>query len=467
MNHTPPIVFFFFLLSVFPLVFFAGDYKFFLFFGFLFTIISIVLSSAKKQYYLILISTIYLIPFFILWEALVFGFVSIDRGAVLAVEVLNNKESLYFQSELFFYTSFGAALAISISLVFEKSFPDKIYFSRMTQGHGKVFSILTFFSVILIFIFMAPSESIIGSSYVEVRASGGGGGFSGLGYLLYAFVILFFIVGERSFGRHRKLYFFLGLLMASFALVYVDILRGDRRSVALWVAVIYLIMTRPALNYDNYSFSYSIRDGYRKEVLLLAVLVLPAAIFLFVFPAVRSVGFSDIAYVVDDIVYRLQAFYKTGTWMGAYRSVVGLSVDGEKSDFLYGATYFSYLLYLPPSFIYSLMPFERPDTVSVFAAHWYLGYTAGGTHPTVPAFRNFGFFGVFWVSFLIISLYAFVQRRSLKGSMLYRLVLGCMVMSAMHWFWYGDMYFIRAMMACFIAYGFYVFINSLVSRASA
>jgi len=165
----------------------------------------------------------------------------------------------------------------------------------------------------------------------------------------------------------------------------------------------------------------------------------------------------------EEIVLReeFQSGFRANTWSGVLANNVGSAAlfDVGGFEYIWGETYKQYLLSLPPGPISRFIGYERPLETYQGPSWWFPGIGVGGMHPAVIPFHNFGVFGVFF----ILAIWGFFIRLVDAGyniSFWPRFWYACLITNSFGWFWYGDMYLIRGLMAGLIVGGIYQLWNS-------
>jgi hypothetical protein len=140
-------------------------------------------------------------------------------------------------------------------------------------------------------------------------------------------------------------------------------------------------------------------------------------------------------------------------------------VQGDH-DLLLGHTYVDYFFSLPPGFLTRFLGYERRLEANNNPNWWYVGISQGGISPVCVPFRNFGSIGVFVILLLEGYFIGRIERLSIGRSILRRAMVGSFVMGAFHWFWYGDMNLVRALMAGYLVFGVHHVLTSLRSHST-
>lgn len=291
-----------------------------------------------------------------------------------------------------------------------------------------------------------PSTTILQHAYSEVTDGTARPlldiKFSGVGFLVYVvqFAALLDLTEERHATRRRLKRI---AWISSFAIVVItNLLRGGRNPVGLVVAVLMFYLLR---SYRQHGISP------RRWVNL----AIGAVVTLAILTELDSLRI----HLVDGSYQPFEGIkewaFTRQTWMGATWSLFGLSDSYLSGSFSLqrGNTYLNYLLSLPPSILANIVGYERPITDSANPAWWFQGYTVGGLHPTVVPFANFGLVGVgivmSFTGWFLGRIELLVNDLRFRSQLLY----GAAYIGSLFWFWYGDMYGLRAFMgAVAVAY---------------
>jgi hypothetical protein len=297
----------------------------------------------------------------------------------------------------------------------------------------------------------APEETIYTASYASADAGGGMDTESGLNasYLIsYLILILLCVDAEREPPRSRrqyaKLYCSLGVM--AYIVVVLQFLRGDRECAGLVAALGFLYITSPLMGNARERLRQSLRQ--MKRLMTLAV---PMTVIVVAFVALGALrhSASQAQSEYNGIGEVIVAGATQNTWTAVALNNLGLSADYTYGtiEYLHGRTYIDYILSLPPGAITKAMGYERPLEGDANPAVWYFGeIAAGGMHPVVVPFKNFGIWGVLAANFLCGLFICFCEKHNEKGTLSARLLYGSVTTSSMLWFWYGDMNMIRTLM---------------------
>lgn len=277
----------------------------------------------------------------------------------------------------------------------------------------------------------------------------------------YVILILLAVDIERdAVGQRRRLKLWVLGAVVAYIVTFLQLLRGDRESFALVVALAGIHLTTAPGPEGAYR---ALRRRARRLVLPAVALV---GIFLFI-------GWARFALSGASAVVRPEVvagyWLKTSTWTAVLWTVVGAVWEHRSGvlEYRLGGTYVDYLLSLPPGMITRGLGIERPfEAWRGIAWENPAGVSSGGLHAVIVPFKNFGALGVMGVLCAFGYLIGRIEIANARGGFLSRLVWGACLASGLHWFWYGDMPFIRAMTAALIAFLIYR-LGLYVSTASA
>jgi hypothetical protein len=316
-----------------------------------------------------------------------------------------------------------------------------------------------YFSALVLAVFFswlsAPPETILTAKYAygQSAAPAAGINFAAAYLVSYITLLILFIDAERErIASIRRLKVITLACAVVYIVVVLQLLRGDRESSGLVVALTALFLTTP------YKLSLGSRKAIRRR---LVRLTLPLSALVAVFIALGSARstLSD----ATEIVPPKQLFLlglSQNTWTAVLWRNLGVAWEYRTGILHYklGQTYVDYLLSLPPGVLAKAIGYERPEE-AWRGISWEdpAGVSAGGLHAVIAPFKNFGAVGVF----AILGLYGFLIGRlelsHARGSFLARLMWAAIFCCGLLWFWYGDMAFIRAMMIAALIYLAYRF----------
>jgi hypothetical protein len=269
-------------------------------------------------------------------------------------------------------------------------------------------------------------------------------------YLIsYILLVLLFVDAERerkADSRVRRGKFIAILAVSGFIVVFLQILRGDRESAGLIAALVSLYLTGP----DFSQTAVRRTSVYWRRI---RRLIVPSALIVAVFislGAVRS-RLSGSESLPFNFAETIGSGLEQATWTAVLLTNLGLAAEykNQSMEYFYGSTYVDYLVSLPPGIVTQNLGIERAVEATSGPTWWYSGLSAGGIHPVVVPFKNFGAVGVF----VILGIFGFlIVRWEVKqdSTFQYRLVYGAVITSSFFWFWYGDMNIIRGWMLAVI-----------------
>jgi hypothetical protein len=302
-----------------------------------------------------------------------------------------------------------------------------------------------FFLIAIISLFLswinAPKETILNAAYTTSESLLHGINFNGAAILSYIYFLLLIIdVFNEKQIQIQRLKLKISLFVALIIVIWLQFMRGDRTCIGMIVgfAMIYFLNTSSKFNFNIKKY------------------VIVAGLFVIVFFTAQIVGdvrgewhnMQEKTIPIKDIKI------SSGTWSAALLtplSVVGDFYYGEM-ELRWGQTYWDYLLSLPPGVFTQFMGIERP----VEATHgpaWEMHFGRGGTHAMVVPFMNFKSYGVFFV----LLLYGFIlgkleMKIRIPHGVKIKLLYASFFVFSPSWFWYGEMFFIRGIMAFYIVW---------------
>jgi hypothetical protein len=288
----------------------------------------------------------------------------------------------------------------------------------------------------------APRTTI----FEEVYAAEGTEGFYqdinfyGAFLVSYLLLVLLFVDAEHSRPAARRWKRLAVLSTTLFALIFLQILRGDREIVGLLAALIVLYVTEPMRGRPG-----GVRSRAWKRMFWLALPILVLVVVLIAVGAARyELSGSDVSPAAD----LLAIGFANSTWTAVLLTNLGLAAqlqDG-RIEYLYGETYVQYLLSLAPGMATHYLGFERPIEATRNPGYWYIGISSGGNHVVNVPFKNFGIFGVVGVLSIYGMAIGYWEKTGVGNRQWHRFLYGAITASSFMWFWYADMNVIRALM---------------------
>jgi hypothetical protein len=262
-------------------------------------------------------------------------------------------------------------------------------------------------------------------------------------------ISLLLIAGARG-NRIRTGY----LMLAVFTLV-LGILVGSRADYLpqLFMIIMLVFNRQVAETLDKQEYGRLITLFI--VVLVMLVIGYLSAFFIAIWRQGVSPGYvldimlkSDDGLLINE-VYGHRLFYlETGNMMlgGIYSAIV--QVRGI-TGYLWGESYFNYLLIAPPAFLGLPRPLGLEWRTSINGE----AMTLGGIFEVAEAYWNFGLVGCFFVSFLISYAFGWLLKRGLKYNnyfyLTWYLVYGFMGFRAI---WYQNFSYFRIMTIMLIVY---------------
>jgi hypothetical protein len=338
----------------------------------------------------------------------------------------------------------------------------------------------------------APQQSILSSRYVDIWSHNHGEaiGFAGGNIAAYSLVVLLAIDALKE--NHAKMRLFKYLLLGSVFLtiiIFFQILQGNRDSLGLILALLSLALISAGRSAGGLQNKYlrakavlrSLHGGNtskdktavnRRMFVAGACLSLTFVMFQVLGEWRDSASSGHTASEALNTLVTEGTLFQ-GTWTAVLMtpmSTVGDLELGQK-DYRFGKTYLDIVLSLPPGPICKLFgyvrPFDSEEDVGHGLAHE-MTYGLGGTHVTVAPLLNFSAPGVLLILILIGWMVANVELLASYGST-WHVFLSCIfLLGTPGFFWYGEMYIIRAFMCAYgVWFGYKVLLASDSHRGLA
>lgn len=263
--------------------------------------------------------------------------------------------------------------------------------------------------------------------------------FNGAWQLAYVLLAVAYIDSLLS-GQKLKTYLFYTVLLIE---TYWEFSTGNREIIGFFLFL--LVMN-----------AYRIKN--KKNIILLLLLALLLLVVSQIVGVLRSMATGKDAAEIIALMY--DNFYLNRMIQGTWSAVclTPLSVAGDDYygllHFKYGSTYLDYVLSIPPSFLADFIGYTRPIN-GLAGPAWEMRYGIGGTHALVVPFMNFGIFGVFFIMMLYGWLLSKIESRLKNNNFYDMLLVGVFCISLLFWFWYGEMYMVRGLMAYAFAAALY------------
>ena len=349
---------------------------------------------------------------------------------------------------------FGLFGGYEISSFLFKRASKSVSLSQQSQ-HVKspVLGMVSFLSLASIALFLswlsAPKNTVLSAAYASASAGSSVAqqtNFNAAFLVAYVLLVMLYIDGERSAEScrkgHWKVYFTLAITF--FAVIYFQVLRGDRDSIGLIIALASLYITKQQIFSTNFQRYKSKHGGKRRVFFGLGVVIL-------LFIAVGSWRFraNEIDLMSSSDLYdTFLNGLQQNTWTSVALNNLGLAAEYDSNVITYfnGQTYVDYFLSLPPGPIARAIGYVRPLETTSGPNWWYAGLSTGGMQPAIVPFKNFGIFGTFFILILIGIFISKIECDAQKETFYSRLYYGAMFVVSFKWFWYGDMNIIRCLM---------------------
>jgi hypothetical protein len=301
----------------------------------------------------------------------------------------------------------------------------------------------------------APPETILETTYASGQSDAVAAtiNFPAAYMVSYVLLVILFIDAERERrAAWRRTKFLAVGLATAYIVIVLQLLRGDRESSGLVVALTALYVTSPAGVRQARRLASIAKSRIRR-------LMIPMAGLVAVFIALGSLrGTLSQASAVAEVLSPVEAVelgLSQNTWTAVLWTNLSVAWEHRQGllQYKYGQTYVDYALSLPPGVVTKALGYERPlEGWRGIAWEDAAGVSSGGLHVVVAPFRNFGAFGVFAILMLYGFFIARIEQRGESGPLGARVLWGSVFCGSFLWFWYGDMSFIRALMMAGLAY---------------
>jgi len=333
--------------------------------------------------------------------------------------------------------------------------------NKIIFENKKFFFIIWFFLIFVSFLISLQNQPI----YIAAYGSNAGvkmplNNLNSISNILfYTLIFLYFKFKNLYRWDINKFKYFL-IFSAIYLYFYSEILRGVRMDALNGVfgaIVLYYI-------YNNKSLKLT------WKVFLLGM-------FLFVLLQIIGIIRSALEYVtfsqLVDMIMDGFSFIFTGSKSGImfYQGTVNdiattfsgiiYMLKHNIIDFLYGSSYFDYILRTPPKFLYP----DRPEDLAwIFVNHDFT--SGGGFFELAEAYFNFGVFGVFIIPFLVSFLFGYAYKLFVLNK--YSLISAILWFSVLSGFMRGILYqtfaFYKSILTGFILLLIFYFILAFVKK---
>jgi len=237
------------------------------------------------------------------------------------------------------------------------------------------------------------------------------------------------------------------------AVLPFQLLKGNRASAGLVAALVAMYLTART---PVKSGGFSIGPRGRRAV---AALILPVSFVAFAAVGVLRSSIHETGFHAQATISGIEGFAAHGTWEAIFATNLAAASDASsgRNMRLGGQTYVDYVRSLPPGPVAKAIGFQRPLNEMRGPAWWSRGVSIGGVDVVVVPFRNFGIAGVIIEMGLIGIFLAHVEFGAHSYGRFGRALYGTVILSSLFWFWYGDLYVVRAFMGVAILWPAYRF----------
>ena len=310
--------------------------------------------------------------------------------------------------------------------------------------------------------FSSPQSSIFTTSYSEISRTNLASGIGLAAGFVAVMALVVVLAVDLEAERRRKANAVKLRMFAITVLLIVgpfQLLKGSRTAVGLVLALALLRLTRQTDSAPGGRRAWWHQRGTRRVLVGLVVIGATFVVVGVVRSSLHEGGLS-----AGDVAERSQNYVLHGTWEAVLATNVAASIeDRDGEELLFGSTYVDYTASLIPGPIARVIGWERPITASRGPAWWSEGISLGGIHVAVVPYRNFGPLGVFIGLAAVGFVIGAVDRRSHRSAF-GRTLYGCVAMACVLWFWYGDMYVVRALMALAVIWPIVRALSQRISR---
>lgn len=396
----------------------------------------------------IFLGGIIFLPFLVTGEKLFLGSVNLSRITV---------GSLINKAEINNFAMLNGLLSLNGVLLATYFFkPIKRTFNKIELYKAKdntidiwAYGIICFIIFLIYLVLSRNSGNIIGNTYGELHQNKEALKFTGVYYFFYTVLLMLFVDALYSAEKRvRKIKLRIVISLILYVMIFANLLKGNRNIAGL----IFAFFALPLFFYQATQYNAESKKFYaslKKKSKYLFVIIF---VLFFLVGIIRN-SLATRGVSTEVIVQSLLYFYKSSSWMGGYYATLGAAQEYTLNtiNYLYGKTYLDYILSLPPSFIANALNYTRPLDIPANApGEWFRGFTVGGVHPSVVAFKNFGFLGVY----LIFTLYGYFFFKLESRINLFKpntlFLYACVLLSSLHLMWYGEMYMFRALMGYYV-----------------
>lgn len=400
----------------------------------------------------------YVMPFLHLWGYLIWDDFVFLPSAVLSLGYQMDRHIL---SQLGLVGLIGAiGLTCGLLLANVGHHPE----SRPTPhpGSARSLGMLPFVLIALVSLMFswldAPIQTILEEQYVEIGNETRFAEISFAGGALFAYVLMVILAIDMMKEPRRGLRLMkLWLIGLAFVvtLVWFQLLRGNRDILGLILGFLSLSFYVVTPQFSHWALARSYSSGnpawaIRKRLLVLVVSLALTYLSFQVLGQWRSnaaLG-ESLGQNTREVLSEPRRLW-TGTWTAALLTPLSTVGDLELGfmRLRYGQTYMDIFLSLPPGPAARAIGYVRPFDVQETNLAWQMTYGAGGTHAVVSPLLNFSAPGVLLILAMVGYLMGRVERSVSSGSDRSLFFQTTLIVGSAHFFWYGEIYWIRGVMA--------------------
>lgn len=304
-----------------------------------------------------------------------------------------------------------------------------------------------------------PPGTIYSAVYSAATGLAGQFNFNAAFLIAYTLLVALYIDAERETDRWQLRLFkrLLILIVLIIILIFFQLLRGDRDSFGLVVGLAALFLTEPGRRLAQKVLSINLR----RYVLVGAAGGLVLIAFLAISVIRQGAALGEREPLTTSII---QGATREATWTAVLLTNLSLAAQYHQGRMVTesGLTYLDYLYSLPPGFVTRALGIQRPIETFQGPSFWFTDISAGGLHIVAVPFKNFHAPGVLLALILFGYLIGRSEMVGQNPHWLHRLWYSAIFVSSAQWFWYGDIPFIREVMA----FGLVAVVYAVASRVA-
>lgn len=419
---------------------------------------SSVLPSSPVSFLPRVSMLMYVMPFLHLWGYLIWDDFVFLPSAVLS---LGYQLDRHIVSQLGLVGLIGA-IGLTCGLLLANVGHHQEFRPAPNPGSARSLGMLPFALIVLVSLLFswldAPIQTILTDQYVEVASETRFAEISFAGGALFAYILMVILaidtMKEPRRGLRLAKFWLIGLAFVV-TLVWFQLLRGNRDILGLILGFLSLSFYAVTPQFSHWALARSYSRGspawaIRKRLMVLVVSLALTYVSFQVLGQWRSNAALGESLGQDaQEVLREPRRLSTGTWTAALLTPLSTVGDLELGfmRLRYGQTYMDIFLSLPPGPVARAIGYVRPFDVQERNLAWQMTYGAGGTHAVVSPLLNFSAPGVLVILALVGYLMGRVERSVSSGSDRSLFFQTTLIVGSAHFFWYGEIYWIRGVMA--------------------